>query len=84
VSGWPAWREFDLLGREVTIGAQARLKIVKRIKRCAATDVDPDTGIRDLHIPTTLMRSFGHADCGVYAQVIGAGEIAVGDLMREN
>ena len=46
-------------------------------------DVDPDTGIRDLHIPTTLMRSFGHADCGVYAQVIEAGDIAVGDAISE-
>jgi MOSC domain-containing protein YiiM len=25
------------------------------------------------------MRSFGHADCGVYAEVVEAGEIAVGD-----
>jgi MOSC domain-containing protein YiiM len=25
------------------------------------------------------MRSFGHADCGVYAEVIEAGEVAVGD-----
>jgi len=42
-------------------------------------DADPDTGIRDLSIPDTLMRSFGHADCGVYAEVIEAGEVAVGD-----
>jgi uncharacterized protein YcbX len=82
VSDWPAWAEFDLLGREVTIGS-ARLKIVKRIRRCAATDVDPDTGIRNLHIPTTLMRNFGHADCGVYAQVMQGGEIAVGDALGE-
>src|SRR6266516_4558244 len=45
----------------------------------AARKVDPDTGIRDLSIPDTLMRSFGHADCGVYAEVIEAGEVAVGD-----
>jgi uncharacterized protein len=79
VSGWPAWSEFDLLGREITVGKSARLKIVKRIVRCAATNVDPDTGIRDLSIPQTLMQSFGHADCGVYGEVVEAGEIAVGD-----
>jgi uncharacterized protein YcbX len=79
VTGWPAWREFDLVGREVAIGTGARLKIVKPIVRCAATNVDPDTGIRDLSIPGTLMRSFGHADCGVYGEVVKAGEIAVGD-----
>ena len=79
VTGWPAWREFDLVGREIPIGSGARLRIVKRIVRCAATNVDPDTGIRDLTVPATLMRSFGHADCGVYGEVVKAGEIAVGD-----
>ena len=54
VAGWPAWHEFDLLGREIAIGASARLKVVKRIVRCAATEVDPETGIRDLAIPQTL------------------------------
>ena len=79
VTGWPAWHEFDLLGREIAVGNGVRLKVVKRIVRCAATNVDPDTGIRDLAIPDTLMRSYGHADCGVYADVTAAGEIAVGD-----
>jgi MOSC domain-containing protein len=79
VTGWPAWREFDLVGQEIAIGTRARLKIIKRIVRCAATNVDPDTGIRDLAIPDTLMRSFGHADCGVYGEVVEAGTIAVGD-----
>jgi uncharacterized protein YcbX len=82
VSGWPAWHEFDLIGRQLTAGG-ARLKVIKRILRCAATDVDPDTGIRDLTIPHTLMRHFDHMDCGVYAEVVGAGDIAVGDLVDE-
>jgi len=81
VEGWPAWHEFDLLERELTIGG-SRLKVVKRIARCAATEVDPDTGIRDLPIPRTLMQTFGHTDCGVYAEVIDAGEIMVGDRIE--
>jgi uncharacterized protein YcbX len=67
------------LGQEIAIGKAARLKIVKRIVRCAATNVDPTTGIRDLAIPDTLLRTFGHADCGVYGEVMAAGEISVGD-----
>ena len=63
--------------------ASARLKVVKRIVRCAATEVDPDTGIRDVPIPRTLMDNFGHADCGVYAEVIAGGEIAIGDPINE-
>ena len=79
VTGWPAWHEFDLVGREIAIGKRARLKIIKPIVRCAATNVDPDTGMRDLSIPDTLLRSFGHADCGIYGEVVEAGDIARGD-----
>jgi uncharacterized protein YcbX len=78
VSGWPAWHEFELLGQTVAIG-ETRLKVVKRIVRCAATNVDPETAARDLNIPHTLMRHLGHADCGVYAEVIAGGSIGVGD-----
>jgi uncharacterized protein YcbX len=82
VSGWPAWREYDLLGATLAVGP-ARLKIVKRIVRCAATNVDPDTGIRDLTIPATLAKTFGHMDCGVYADVVAGGEIAAGDAVED-
>jgi len=81
VAGWPAWHEFDLMNREIMAGT-ARLKVVKRIVRCAATNVDPQTGIRDMEIPPTLMRTFDHMDCGVYAEVIGAGDVKIGDAIR--
>jgi len=80
MAGWPAWHEFDLLGKELSAGS-ARLKVVKRIVRCAATNVDPDTGIRDLTLPRSLMQSFGHTDCGVYAEVVAGGDIATGDTL---
>ena len=84
VEGWPAWREFDYLGAELAIGPTARLKVVKRIVRCAATEVDPDTGIRDLAIPRTIMNAYGHADCGVYAEVVQGGAIAAEDTITIN
>ncbi len=78
VQGWPAWSELDLVGKTLSSGG-ARLKVVKRIVRCAATNVDPLTGIRDLNIPQTLLRNLDHADCGIYAEVIEGGEIAERD-----
>jgi uncharacterized protein len=81
VEGWPAWSEFDLLGRTLAAGP-VRLKVIKRIVRCAATEVDPATGLRDLDIPRTLMKRFGHADCGVYAEVVAGGTLAVGDSLE--
>jgi hypothetical protein len=80
VSGWPAWREAELLDQTLAIG-EARLKVVKRITRCAAVNVDPDTAARDLEIPPTLMRRFGHNECGIYAEVISGGAVRVGDTI---
>jgi uncharacterized protein YcbX len=80
VGGWPAWHEFDLLGQILAIG-DTRLKVVKRIVRCAAVNVDPQSAVRDLDLPHTLMRRFGHADCGVYAEVIAGGNINIGDAI---
>lgn len=80
VEGWPAWREFDLLDQTISIGS-ARAKVVKRITRCAAVNVDPDTGARDLSIPNTLMQRLGHNECGIYAEIIADGSVAMDDII---
>ena len=82
VTGWPAWQELDMVGRKLAIGDGVGVKVVKRIVRCAATNVDPTTGARDLEIPNTLMKTFGHADCGIYGEVVTGGEIALGDRLN--
>ena len=81
VEDLPAWEEFAWVGREIRIGA-VRAKVTKRIVRCAATNVDPQTGARDLNIPLTIERAYGHADCGVYAQILTPGEIGPGDPIQ--
>ncbi|MGU9982411.1 MOSC domain-containing protein [Phreatobacter sp. HK31-P] len=80
VDGVPAFSEFDWVGRRITIGDVA-LTGLKRTERCAATTVNPATAVRDLMIPAVLMRSYGHADCGIYCAVAGGGHIAVGDRL---
>jgi len=80
VSGWPAWHEFELLGQTLAIG-DARLKVVKRITRCAAINVAADSAARDLDLPRTMMRCLGHNDCGIYAEVTAGGTIGVGDAV---
>jgi len=82
VEGWPAWGEFELVGKTLALGADARARVIKRIERCAATNVEPGTGIRDLTIPHSLFRACGHSDCGIYAEVIAGGTIAAGDRIE--
>lgn len=79
VEGLKPWEEFELVGSEITAASGLRLRVTKRIVRCAATNVDPGTGLRDLQIPRFLMQSFGHADCGVYCEVIKGGTISPGE-----
>jgi uncharacterized protein YcbX len=82
LDGLKPWEEFDLLDAVLAVGADVRLKVLKRTERCAATTVDPTTGLRDLMIPRALMRAFDHADCGVYAEVLRGGAIRPGDEVR--
>jgi len=76
VEGLPAWEEFDWLDREVGAG-DARFRAAERIDRCAATNVDPASGARDLNIPLTLRQSYGHIDCGVLLRVTRGGDLEV-------
>ena len=80
VAGLPPWAEFEWIGRKIQLGA-VRCKIIKRIGRCAATNVDPMTGARDMNIPLSLQDAYGHTDCGVYAEIQTPGTITPGDLV---
>ncbi len=78
LSGLPAWDELDWVGSEIMVG-DARLRVVSPITRCAATSVNPATAMRDLNIPAILQKEFGHNTMGVYAEVVGGGEIVRGN-----
>jgi uncharacterized protein len=81
LEGPVAWAEFTWIGRELTAPSGLRLRVVDRIDRCAAVNVDPHAGLRDMNIPQTLMKTFGHVDCGVYAEVVQGGALAVGERL---
>lgn len=78
LDGVPAWSELDWVGARID-GPGAAFAGFHRTERCAATNVDPATGERDLAIPRTLMGLFGHTDLGLYVEVTRAGPLAVGD-----
>ncbi len=67
--------------REIAASAARGCGSISPITRCAATEVNPATAERDISVVAELMRHFGHNIMGIYAEVIAAGEIAVGDTV---
>lgn len=80
-AGLPPWAELEWVGRGLAAGT-AMLRAVAPITRCAATNVDPATGARDMSIPATLQRAFGHNHMGIYAEVAQGGAAGIGDAIR--
>lgn len=78
VENWPAWIENDLSGVAITLG-EAILCGDKPIVRCAATEVDPQTGQRDIEVVRALWEQYGHRLCGLYCSIQTGGRIVVGD-----
>ncbi len=81
MSGAAPWAEFDWLGQELQVGS-ARLRVVQRITRCVATNVNPETAERDAKPVLELREHFGSADLGVYARVIEGGSVAPGSAVE--
>ncbi len=76
--GAPAWAELEWVGKEMQLGT-AKVRGFKLTERCAATNVNPENATRDLQIPQTLVKTYGHRHLGIYVQVIKNGEVAVND-----
>jgi len=81
LEGVPPWAEFAWLDKDIGVG-DVKLRIFHRTQRCEATNVDPETGARDMAIPATLQRTWGHMDFGVYGKVSAGGLLAVGDVVH--
>lgn len=78
VDGWNPFDERELIGHILKIGT-VELRITDHIARCAATNVDCDTGSTDIDMPETISALYGHTDFGIFAELVTGGDIAVGD-----
>ncbi|WP_044561945.1 MOSC domain-containing protein [Azospirillum sp. B4] len=80
LSGLAPWAERQWVGKRLRVG-DVVLEVFKDIRRCAATEVNPVTGERDMAVVKSLMNGYGHVDCGVYARVIEGGTVNPGDTV---
>ena len=75
------WQEFNWIDSRLRIG-KVIFHVFKRIKRCAATNVNPFSAIRDINIPLEIKKHYEHTDLGVYGIVKKGGVISVGDKIE--
>lgn len=78
IDGIPAWSEREWVGKKANLGSAA-IRFVQETTRCAATNVNPSTGQRDMQIPRLLQKTYDHANIGLYAEVTDAGTININD-----
>lgn len=74
----PAFEEFNWIDKTIGIGS-AQAKVTMRTKRCAATQVNPETARRDIDIPKELRDHFGHSEMGIYAEISTTGTVSISD-----
>lgn len=77
IDGLPPYAELDSIDHVLSFGSVS-FHILSRTKRCAATEVNPDTAVRDLKIPYLLRKELGHMDMGIYVEVISDGTLSIG------
>jgi GntR family transcriptional regulator/MocR family aminotransferase len=78
IDGARPWEEFEWVGSDIQIG-DGLFRVDRRNGRCGATNVNPETGRRDLDLPGSLRAAFGHKELGIYLVAREAGHVAVGD-----
>jgi len=83
LEGLEPWAERQWIGRELQFGGSGgvTVRVVEETERCAATEVDPTTARRDVPVVRLLHENYGHEIMGVFAEVLSAGELAVGDAV---
>ena len=84
IGGVAAYAEDGWVGRDVRVGS-ALIRPIGNVGRCAITTQDPDTGrptfdtLRYLKETRSDLDTSEPLPCGVYAEVIEPGEVALGD-----
>jgi GntR family transcriptional regulator / MocR family aminotransferase len=78
IDGAEPWEEFDWVGSDIKIG-DTLFRVDRRNGRCGATNVNPETGRRDLDLPSSLRAAFGHKDLGIYLVAREGGRVTAGD-----
>ncbi len=74
IDGVEPWAERQWLGKTLQIG-DVEIEVVSETSRCAAVNVDPDTGQRNQSLPSILNQQFGNDQFGLYGRIMKGGRL---------
>jgi uncharacterized protein YcbX len=81
IDGVKPWEEQEWVGKIVKIN-NVSFKVEKKIPRCVAINLKPQTDDNSLNLLQALKKTYNHFDMGIYLTALGGGEINLGDKVK--
>ena len=75
------WIEFSWINKKILVD-DCLFKVVKKIPRCSATNLIPNSDISDMNLPRQLRECYSCSDMGVYLLPLSDGEIKTGGIVK--
>ena len=81
VDGIKPWEEQEWIGKIIKIN-NVSFKVEKKIPRCVAINLKPQTDDNSLNLLQALKKTYNHFDMGIYLTALDGGEINIGDKLE--
>ena len=83
IDGVKPWEEQGWVGKIVKIN-NVSFKVEKKIPRCVAINLKPQTDDNSLNLLQALKKTYNHFDMGIYLTALDDGKVEVGDQIEIN
>ena len=83
IDGVKPWKEQEWVGKIVKIN-NISFKVEKKIPRCVAINLKPQTDDNSLNLLQALKKTYNHFDMGIYLTALDDGKVEVGNQIEIN
>ena len=83
IDGVKPWEEQEWVGKIVKIN-NVSFKVEKKIPRCVAINLKPQTDDNSLNLLQALKKTYNHFDMGIYLSALDDGKVEVGNQIEIN
>jgi len=83
IDGVKPWEEQEWVGKIVKIN-NVSFKVEKKIPRCVAINLKPQTDDNSLNLLQALKKTYNHFDMGIYLTALDDGKVEVGNQIEIN